>query len=125
MINWMGFVVVVNLFGGVAGSLVFFFLQKQELAIGIFLGSLLSTLNLYALQSLTGKVLKLGEKGRKLFWFWNIIRWLTLVAACRVLLLVSPACLLAAVGSYLWFLLVLGLAQWRFAFSSKNFVKPV
>jgi hypothetical protein len=109
----MLFVVVTNLLGGFSGALVAFFLQKKELALGFFIGSLLSTLNLYALQSLTGKVLELGERDRKRFWFWNVLRWMVLAVVCRLLLFISVACLLAAVGSYIWFLIVLGLAQWR------------
>jgi hypothetical protein len=113
MARWMLFVVMLNLSGGVSGALIAFFLQKKDLAFGFFVGSLLSTLNLYALQSLTGKVLALGEGGRKWFWVWNVLRWILLAAACRLLLSISPACLLAAVGSYVWFLVVIGLVQWR------------
>jgi hypothetical protein len=119
MARWMLLVVTVNLSGGVSGALAAFFLQKRDLALGFFIGSLLSTLNLYALQSLTGKVLALGERGRKWFWFWNVLRWVLLAAACRLLLFISPACLLAAVGSYVWFLVVIGLVQWRSTSSIK------
>ena len=116
---WMLFVVATNLTGGAIGALVAFFLQKKDLALGIFIGSLLSTLNLYALRSLTGKVLALGEAGRKWFWFWNVLRLILLAVACRLLLFISPACLLAAVGSYVWFLVVIGLVQWRTISSGK------
>ncbi len=112
--RWMIFVLLMNLMGGVVGVfLPPFFLQKKDMALGFFIGSKLSALNHYALQSLTGKLLSLGDEGRKWFWFWNILRWILLAAACRVLIFVSPACLLAAMGSYGWFLVVLGLAQWR------------
>jgi hypothetical protein len=120
MARWMLLVVTLNLLGGAGGAMTAFFLQKKDLAAGFFIGSLLSTLNLYALQSLTAKVLALGEGGRKWFWFWNVLRWILLAAACRLLLSVSPACLLAAVGSYVWFLVVIGLVQWRSASSMKT-----
>ncbi len=111
--HWILFVVVANLVGGLGAAIGTFFFGKKDIALGFFIGSLLSTLNLYMLQSLTVKILELGEKGRKRFWFWNIIRWMVLASVCRFLLYISIACLLAAVGSYIWFLVVLGLAEWQ------------
>ena len=91
--RWMRFVVTVNLLGGDSSALTAYYFHQKDLALGFFLGSLLSTLNFRALQALTGKVLESGERGRKWFWFWNVLRWTLLAAACWLLLFVSTLCL--------------------------------
>src|SRR5579872_3358372 len=73
--RWMSFIAVGTLTGGSVSSIAALFLSKNDLAIGLSLGALLSTINFYGLKALTDKVMKQGEKGRLVFWFWNLLRW--------------------------------------------------
>jgi hypothetical protein len=103
----------VILTGGLLLAAVAFFIQKKNLAFGLFLGSLLSILNFYSLHALAGRVLKLGDRGGKVFWFWTLFRWVIAASVCWALTLISPSCLLGALGGYLWALAVLGWSGWR------------
>jgi hypothetical protein len=98
---------------GVASALVAFLAQKKDLALGLFLGSLCSFLNFRALYVLSVKLLKPGERGRKLFWFWTLARWMVIAFICWFLVRLSPACLLGALFSYLWSLAVLAWVGWK------------
>jgi hypothetical protein len=118
--RWMSFIAVGTLTGGAVFSIAALFLSKNDLAIGLSVGALLSTFNFYGLKALTDKVLKQGEKGRQTFWFWNLLRWVLFAFICWLLVWVSPVCLLGAVVSYLWFLLVLGWAGLKWASNFKT-----
>jgi len=111
--GWMLSVLVLTLLGGWAAAGAFYFLQKKDLSQGLFWGTLLSILNFYGLYRLTENVLRRGNRGPKLFWFWNLFRWSAAALACWVLARISPFCLLGAVGSYAWSLMVLTWAGLR------------
>ncbi len=118
--GWILKVALGTLGGGVTVSAVAFVLQRKELALGLLLGGFVSILNLFGLHALTTKVLARGDKKQTVFWFWNLLRWLFFVALCWILLRISPFCLLGAAGTYLWFLVVLGLVGWRSVSTPKS-----
>ena len=115
----------VILLGGAVVAVVAFFVRNQELALGLFLGSILSIVNFYVLHALAGKILKAANHGRKTFWFWTIIRWAVAGFVLWGLVLISPSCLLGALGGYLWALMVLGWSGWRSAASRKPATQPL
>ncbi|GEM_PF-2345840 len=117
--HWLKTTAVLVLAGGLMGAAVAFFIQKKGLALGFFLGSLLSILYFSSLHVLTGKILKAGNRGGKVFWFWTLLRWAAAGLVCWGLVLISPSCLLGALGGYLWALAVLGWQGWRAAASDK------
>ncbi len=118
--RWMRMTVVLTLAGGAAAAAASWIAGKNDLALGFFSGAVLSTLNFYSLKILTEKVSSLGDrKGKRRFWFWNIVRWGLFGAACWFFLSVSKLCLLGAGSSYLWFLAALVWVGWRSASSSK------
>jgi len=106
--------------GGSLAALISCFLGRKDVALGLFGGAVLSSLNLYGLKTAAQRVLKSAKHGNGLFWFWNLIRWGIAASACWFFLQVSPACLLGAGAGYLWFLTVLGWAGWRDAGQKKN-----
>lgn len=114
----------VILLGGAAAAIVAFFVQKKGLALGLFLGSTLSIINFYSLHAVTGKILKAAHDGKKIFWFWAILRWVIAGLVCWGLVLISPACLLGALAGYLWALAVLGWKSWRNAASAGTSTRP-
>jgi len=119
-LRWIITVVALTLGGSVGGALTALAFGKKDLALGLFLGGILSTLNFYGLKRLTEKVLRLEEqKARAMFWLLTGSRWVLFALACWGLLKISPFCLLGAMASYLWFLLVLGWVGWRSAFPAK------
>ncbi|HUO58440.1 MAG TPA: hypothetical protein VMV05_09735 [bacterium] len=105
--------------GGILAALVVLHIGYRDFGVGLGLGSVFFSLYFFSLKILTEKVLRVGEEGgRKIFWFWNGVRWLTLVLACVAFLKVSPQCLGGAFVSYFWFLFVFSLFSWRAAKSS-------
>jgi len=117
----MATVTMVTLTGGMAGAVLSLILGKNDLALGFFLGSILSIVNFYGLKILAERVLRTGDqKGKRSFWFWNIIRWALFAFVFWFLLMISNICLLGAVSSYLWFLAVLGWIGWRSASFQKS-----
>jgi len=110
-----------TLLGGAVAAVFSLIFGKNDLGLGFFLGSILSVINFYGLKVLAEKVLRPGEpKSQKLFWFWNIFRWILFAFFCWLLLMVSNICLLGAVLSYFWFLVVLGWLGWRSASFQKS-----
>lgn len=78
---------------------------------GLFLGSLLSPLHLLGLRSMTNRILNAGQaRGPGLFRIYHILRWLLFALVGWVLLTISVFCLLGALVSYTWLLLVLAWA---------------
>ena len=78
---------------------------------GLFLGALLSPLHLLGLKSMVDRVLAAGQaKGPGLFRIYHLIRWVLFAFIIWALLTVSVFCLLGALVSYTWFLLVLAWA---------------
>lgn len=122
---WTKGSMAVILLGGAAAAVVAFFVRKKELALGLFLGSILSIVNFYVLHALAGKILKAASHGRKTFWLWTIIRWAVAGFVLWGLVLISPSCLLGALGGYLWALAVLGWSGWRSAVSRKSSTHPL
>jgi hypothetical protein len=116
--HWMTPALFTIFVGGVASGAIVFFLQKKGLALGLLSGSLLSILNFRVLHSLSEKILKAGYQGRKIFWFWTLLRWVIAALLCWGLVLISPSCLLGALAGYVGALLVLAWAGWRAAASS-------
>jgi hypothetical protein len=122
---WLKRAAMVILIGGFIVAAVAFFIQKKGPALGLFLGTILSILNFYSLHALSGKILKAGSRGGKIFWFWTIFRWAIAALICWGLVLISPSCLLGALGGYLWALGVLGWRGWRAASSDKTSPRPL
>ncbi|HXL72740.1 MAG TPA: hypothetical protein VN963_03860 [bacterium] len=82
-----------------------------EFSKGLFLGSLLSPLHLLGLQSMTSRILNAGQaRGPGLFRIYHLLRWLLFAFVIWALLTISVYCLLGALVSYTWFLLVLAWA---------------
>ena len=78
---------------------------------GLFLGALLSPLHLLGLKSMVSRVLSAGQsRGPGLFRIYHLIRWVLFAFIIWALLMVSVFCLLGALVSYTWFLLVLAWA---------------
>jgi uncharacterized membrane protein len=109
MPRWLGLTALSTLIGGILLSGLSFFLMKNvDLAIGAFLGAILSVLNLFAMNRLSLQVLMNGEKkSRKLFVFSNLLRWGFIGLACWALLKISVACLIGAIISNLGSLVAL------------------
>jgi len=112
---WLKKTTVLVLVGGLVGAAVVFFIHQKDLALGFFLGSVLSILYFRSLRDLSGKILKAGDRGRKIFWAWTILRWALAALVCWGLVLISPSCLLGSLGGYLWALGVLVWNGWRAA----------
>ncbi|HTA75579.1 MAG TPA: hypothetical protein VK791_00310 [bacterium] len=75
---------------------------------GLFLGALLSPLHLLGLKSMVNRVLAAGQaQGPGLFRIYHLIRWVLFAFIIWALLTVSVFCLLGALVSYTWFLLML------------------
>ena len=104
----MSFVAVRTLTIGAVLSVAALFFQKNDLAIGLSLGALLSMLNFRGLKALTDDLVLRGEKGRNIFWFWNSLRWVLFALICGFFAKISPVSLMGAVVSYLLSLAVLG-----------------
>src|SRR5579883_1612118 len=111
--SWLKGAAVLIAAGGAVAAAAAFFIQKKELALGLFLGSLLSILYFDSFHDLSGKIMRLGGRARKVFWFWTLLRWAVAAFVCWGLVLISPSCLLGALGGYLWALAVLGWSGWR------------
>jgi hypothetical protein len=88
-----------------AAALVYFLLRKIDWSLGLFLGGILSSLNLLSLRWAAGRILRSDSS----LWFWNFIRWALLALICWCLVQISAFCLLGALAGYFWFLLVLSL----------------
>jgi hypothetical protein len=105
--------------GALAAALAAFFTHAKDLALGFFLGGLLSFLNFRVLYVMAVRVLSPGGKGRRFFWFWTFVRWIGFALVCGFLVRVSLLCLLGALGSYVWSLVVLVLVSLK-SLPSKN-----
>jgi hypothetical protein len=108
---WAAFLLRVSL-GSLGGDLLFaaaaYGLGYNDFSKGLFLGALLSPLHLLGLKSMTGRVLNAGQaQGPALFRIYHLLRWFLFVFVIWALLTVSVFCLLGALVSYTWFLLVL------------------
>lgn len=111
--RWILNVVLATLSGTVAAVATAFFLQKKDLALGFLSGGILSVFSFLSLRIMTRKVLEAGAGGSKRFWVWNLLRWTAFALLCWLLLSISSACLLGAMGVYFWFLVVLGWTGWK------------
>jgi hypothetical protein len=101
--------------GSLAGGLLFAAAAYAEgyndFSKGLFLGSLLSPLHLLGLQSMTNRILNAGQvRGPGLFRIYHVLRWLLFAFVVWALLTISVFCLLGALVSYTWFLLILAWA---------------
>ncbi len=91
-----------------AAALIYFLFQKTDLSLGLFLGGILSSLNLFSLRWISGKILHSGSrKGGGPVLLWNLLRWFLVALVCWGLVQISDFCLLGALAGYFWFLLVL------------------
>jgi hypothetical protein len=111
--------------GGLAGGLVLaalaFHLEHTEIAKGLFLGAILSPIHLLGLNRMTARVLNAGEaKGPGLFRVYYLLRWGSFLLVLGILLAISVECLLGALVSYTWFLLVLAWAGVRGSMREKK-----
>jgi hypothetical protein len=86
-----------------AAALVYLLLRKTDWSLGLFLGGILSSLNLFSLRWAAGRILHSDGS----LWFWNLVRWVLVALACWCLVQISAFCLLGALAGYFWFLLVL------------------
>jgi hypothetical protein len=100
-----------SLAGGFLFASVAYRIGYHNFAKGLFLGSLLSPLHLWGLQNMTRHILSAGQaRGQGLFRIYHVFRWFLFVLIAGVLLTLSVFCLLGALVSYTWFLLVLAWA---------------
>jgi hypothetical protein len=111
--------------GGLAGGVILagsaYGSHQPQLSLGLFLGSILSVLQLLSLRSMTHRVLRAGMgQGPGLFRLYHLIRWVLFALVCWVLLQVSVSCLLGGLAAHLWSLLVLGWVGFRTAMPEKN-----
>jgi hypothetical protein len=118
------FLLRINL-GSLAGGFLFaataYGLGYLEFSKGLFLGALLSPLHLLGLKSMVGSILTAGRgRGQSLFRIFHIFRWFLFALIIWALLLVSVFCLLGALVSYTWFLLVLTWAGFKDAMREKK-----
>ena len=108
---WTAFLLRVCL-GSLGGGLLFaavaYGLGYKDFSKGLFLGALLSPLHLLGLKSMTGRILNAGQaQGPGLFRIYHLLRWFLFAFVIWALLTISVFCLLGALVSYTWFLLVL------------------
>jgi hypothetical protein len=103
-----------SLAGGLLFSLAAYLAGFHDFSKGLFIGALLSPLHLLGLKSMVGRVLAAGQvRGPGLFRIFHILRWLLFAFVVWGLLTISVYCLLGALASYTWFLLVLAWAGLR------------
>lgn len=94
--------------GGVLFAILAYGLGYNDFSKGLFLGALLSPLHLLGLKNMTKRILNAGQvRGPGLFRIYHILRWLLFAFVVWALLTISVFCLLGALVSYTWFLLVL------------------
>ncbi len=105
---------VIGLLGGALLTVGALLWGRQELGLGILLGTLASLINFWGLERLTQKTLS-GDlhKGLAFFWFFNLARWAFFILACWVFWRLSPDCFFGACLGYFWCLAVLLVAAWR------------
>jgi len=111
--------------GSLVGGLLFaagaYGLGYLEFSKGLFLGALLAPLHLLGLKSMVGHILTAGRaRGQSLFRIFHILRWFLFALIIWALLSVSVFCLLGALVSYTWFLLVLAWAGLKGAMPEKR-----
>lgn len=88
--------------------LVYFLFKKTDLSLGLFLGGVLSCLNLFSLRWIADQILQSGTgRGGGAVWIWNLVRWFFWAFTCWCLVQISANCLLGALAGYFWFLFVL------------------
>ena len=104
-------VCLVSLGGGLLFALSAYLTGYPNFAKGLLLGALLAPLHLLGLKSMVGRILAAGQaQGPGLFRIYHILRWFLFVLIAGGLLTLSVFCLLGALVSYTWFLLVLAWA---------------
>lgn len=118
--RWIRPALTIALAGSAAAGIVLYFMHQKDVAFGVAAGTVLSVVNFHFLYSLSGKILKSGNDGKKVFWFWSAVRWGLLALVCGALLWISPVCLWSALGGYFWGLLVLTWTGWRALLSSSR-----
>jgi hypothetical protein len=110
-----------TLAGGILFSLVALLFHRGTLALGLFLGALLSVVYLFSLRRFSSRVLQAaGEKKKSTFWLHQALRWLLFALVCLLLAKVSSLCLLGAVLSFTWFIAVLAFVGWAQGKKEKN-----
>jgi len=78
---------------------------------GLLLGAFLAPLNLLTLSSMARRFLQADVNKRNIvLWTSNLIRWGSIALAVWVLIQISVYCLLGALLSYTWYLMVLAWA---------------
>jgi hypothetical protein len=113
-----------TLAGGILFSLLALIFHRGTLALGLFLGALLSVIYLMSLGRFSTKVLQAaGEKKKSVFWMHQALRWFLFAFVCWILVKVSSLCLLGAVLSFTWFIAVLAWVGWAQGRAEKN--KPI
>jgi hypothetical protein len=104
---------LVTLVGGMLFSLAALLFHRGTLALGLFLGALLSVVYLFSLRNFSDKVLQAaGEKKQSAFWMRQAVRWLLFAIICWALAKISSLCLLGAVLSFTWFIAALAWVGW-------------
>ncbi len=110
-----------SLGGGILFAFSAYLTGYHDFAKGLFLGALLAPLHLLGLKSMVVRILAAGQaRGPGLFRIYHILRWFLFVLIAGGLLTVSVFCLLGALVSYTWFLLVLAWAGLKAAGSSRK-----
>jgi hypothetical protein len=113
--RWIRRALIIVFAGGIIGGIAVYFAHQKELAFGIVAGSGLSALNFHFLYGLSAKILRAGQRGKKVFWLWTSVRWFMFALIGWGLIQISPACLWGALGGYFWGLAVLTWSGWQTA----------
>jgi hypothetical protein len=109
----------VSFLGGCFLALMAWSFHNPTLALGFFLGSLVALLSLYGLKWMTEKILDKGQgKGKTYFWIFYSARWFFFAGILWLLLQISVPCFWGALGSYVWFLVVLTWTGLRYSETS-------
>jgi Ca2+/Na+ antiporter len=101
-------IILTTLCGGLVSAFAALFLGRKDWALGATVGAILASVGLLGLKSALRRMLTPGSAGTKgMFMVQSYIRWFLALVVMFFLLKVSPACLIGALLSYLWFLGVL------------------
>jgi hypothetical protein len=106
---WPAVVASLTLLGCSGAGLVALLVGAKGLALGFFLGGVLSIANFIGLKLLVEKAFPSADRSDpKVFWTWTGVRWMAFAVVCWGLLSISRECLLGALVGYLIFLATLG-----------------
>lgn len=106
---WPAVVASLTLLGCSGAGLIALLVGAKGLALGFFLGGVLSIANFIGLKLLVEKAFPSADRSEpRIFWTWTGARWALFAIVCWGLLSISRECLLGALVGYSIFLTSLG-----------------